>query len=285
MISNHVKDQLLAYLCGELDTEQQRAINEHLPTCDACRKELETINAFWSSLNLLPQEQPSDAMREKFYESLQDAVEETAHRSRSDVKMKSAAGWFERLFPKPFAVQFGLGLLLLAIGGVVGLQLRQQPQQQRVQQQAQVQPVNTTEISQMHQELMAMNRLLTMSLLQQESASERLKGVSLSYRVEGSDPEITSALLQALKYDPNVNVRLAALDAIIKDKDHASIQSELVKLLPAQSSPLVQLEIVDWLMQKHEITSLDVLNRMLKNPEVNKAVKQRIEKVIQELKS
>lgn len=277
MNTEHYKEQLLAYLCGELDREQEQAIRLHLTTCESCRKESETISAFWNSLTLLPQEQPSDILRERFYDNLQQALQEQQHPHSRNLTVPMF-GWLERLFPKPMMARFALVLLLLGIGGYAGFQLRQPNQQ--VQPQA-----NTNELTQLHQEVLAMNRLLTVSLLQQQSASERLKGVSLSYRVEGSDPEITAALLQALKYDPNVNVRLAALDALINDREYAPVQDELIQSLPKQSSPLVQLEIVDWIVEHHQKESVEVLRKMLKQGDINKAVKQRIEQGLQELNS
>ncbi len=297
MNTNHVKEQLLAYLCGELDKGQERIVHEHLSACEPCRKEMETINAFWSSLSMLPQEQPSDAMRERFYTMLQDTMEEQTERVPKRKPVSSSTNWFERFFPRP-VLQFGFALLLVLVGGYAGFLFRQpqqaQPpsqaqQQQQVQQVAvpiqQTTQVDKTELAQLHQEVMAMNRLLTVSLLQQQSASERLKGVSLSYRTEGSDPEITQVLLQTLKYDPNVNVRLAALDALLNDREHPSIKTELVKSLQKQSSPLVQIELIDWMLQGHEKTSIDVLKKMLNDPEVNKSVKQRIQQGIQGLNS
>ncbi len=155
-----------------------------------------------------------------------------------------------------------------------------------MKQEPQLTPVeNKTELTQLHEEVLMMNRLLTVSLLQQQSASERLKGISLSYRSEGSDPEITAALLQALKYDPNVNVRLSALDALSRNLNQTDVKQELLETLQKQESPLVQLAFIDLMVQLREKSSVDILKRMLKNPEMNKSVKLRIEQGIQELNS
>ncbi len=270
------RDQLLAFLCGELDPHREQEIRAHVATCQQCSKEVETINAFWSSLNLIPQAQPSDAMRERFYEMLQNEIDEQQRHSTLKVKPRKVHGWLERLFPRPVFAQLVFGALLLVIGGYTGLQLRQ-PEPTQV-----AQPANT-EIAQLHQEVMAMNRLLTISLLQQQSASERLKGVSLSYQSGTTDPEITSALLEAFKYDPNVNVRLAALDALMNTKQRSPVQDEVIRGLQEQSSPLVQIEIIDWIVREREKNSLGVLQKMVNSPGVNKAVKQRIQQGIQEL--
>ncbi len=59
-----------------------------------------------------------------------------------------------------------------------------------------------------------MRQLVALSLLQQQNASDRLRGVNYAYRVEQSDPQVLSALLTTLDHDSNVNVRLAAVDAV-----------------------------------------------------------------------
>ena len=51
--------------------------------------------------------------------------------------------------------------------------------------------------------------------MQQQSASDRLRGVNYAYRVEQSDPEVLGALLTTVNHDPSVNVRLAAVDAVV----------------------------------------------------------------------
>ena len=135
----------------------------------------------------------------------------------------------------------------------------------------------------MHQEVIGMSRLLTMSLLQQQSASERLRGVSLSYQIAEPDAEITKVLLETLKYDPNVNVRLAALDALSRNANQSDTRRDLIQSLHRQSSPLVQMAMIDLIVQMQDKASLDTLRRMIQDPEVNKAVKKKIEQGIEQL--
>ncbi|MBI5215586.1 MAG: HEAT repeat domain-containing protein [Ignavibacteriae bacterium] len=276
MNNNHIKEYLLEYINNNLDTPTETSVQQHLASCEPCRKEYELLNTWWTALEQLPNEKPSEEVREKFYKVLQEEIEATL-RLKTYAHQKPKRNWLEFLFPQQVAGRFAFALVLIVLGGFVGYVMKQEPQI--------VQTENKTELTQLHEEVMMMNRLLTVSLLQQQSASERLKGVSLSYRSEGSDPEITAALLQALKYDPNVNVRLAALDALVRNDGEQTIKKELLESLPKQSSPLVQIEIVDWLIQVREKTSLNILNRMLNNPDVNKAVKERIELGIQEMNS
>ncbi len=72
-----------------------------------------------------------------------------------------------------------------------------------------------------------MRQLVTLSLLQQQSASERLRGVDYAYRVDQSDTQVLAALLHAVNHDPNVNVRLAAVDALRKFAGSPAVRGTL----------------------------------------------------------
>ena len=56
--------------------------------------------------------------------------------------------------------------------------------------------------------------MFALSLLQQQSASDRLRGVSYSYQMDKGDVQIREALLETLNSDSSVDVRLAAVDAL-----------------------------------------------------------------------
>ena len=63
------------------------------------------------------------------------------------------------------------------------------------------------------QELVYMRELVVVSMLKQQSPSERLQGVSFSMDQKQPDGKVLEALLHTLRYDNSVDVRLAALDA------------------------------------------------------------------------
>ncbi|MBI3193247.1 MAG: HEAT repeat domain-containing protein [Ignavibacteriae bacterium] len=276
MNNNHVKEFLLEYINKNLDNQTEKSVRLHLASCETCRKECESLSNWWSALEQLPNEKPSEAVREKFYKVLQKEIE-AQQQLKTYGYQKPKRSWFEFLFPQPVAGRLAFALVILVLGGLIGSLIKQEPKSAPID--------DKTELTQLHEEVKLMNRLLTVSLLQQQSASERLKGISQSYRSEGSDPEITVALLQALKYDPNVNVRLAALDALSRNLNQTDVKQELFETLPKQESPLVQLTFIDLMVQHREKSSVDIFRQMLKNPGMNKSVKQRIEQGILELNS
>jgi len=120
-----------------------------------------------------------------------------------------------------------------------------------------------------------MRQLVTLSLLEQQSASERLRGVDYSSRVDQSDTQVLGALLHAVNHDPNVNVRLAAVDALRKFAGNPAVRGTLDQALVKQESPLVQLALIDFIVDTRDKTALPSLAALERNPVADKNVKEK----------
>ena len=114
-----------------------------------------------------------------------------------------------------------------------------------------------------------------LSLLQQQSASERLRGVSWSSQVPQPEEAILSALLQTLNSDPNVNVRLASVDALRRFGGREGVRRDVAEALPQQESPLVQIALIDFLLEAEGPEAAGVLRRLADDLMLDKAVRDR----------
>ena len=130
------------------------------------------------------------------------------------------------------------------------------------------------QVAQLRNEVTSMKQLVTLSLLQQQNASDRLRGVNWSYRVEQSDAEVLAALLATVNHDTNVNVRLAAVDAIRNFSDSPVGRRGLVQALNKQTSPMVQIAILDQLVEMHEKSAKPAINTLIGATGVNPEVKE-----------
>ena len=83
----------------------------------------------------------------------------------------------------------------------------------------------------LRRELHDMRQMLMLSLMQQQSATERLRGVSESVQIDQPGAEIVRALLETLKHDPNVNVRLACVDALRRFSEQDVVRRGTVEAL------------------------------------------------------
>jgi hypothetical protein len=131
-----------------------------------------------------------------------------------------------------------------------------------------------------------MREMVAMSLLQQDSAIERLRGVSWSHQLDRPSDQVLTTLLDTLRHDPNVNVRLASIDALRVFAAVDSVRTGLVDALGSrQPSPLVQIALIDAMVDIRERRSVDALRTLADDEKQNEAVRQRARRGLQVLSS
>lgn len=220
---------LLDSLMGALDTENRQALDRHLESCDRCRQEATSFESIWHDLGDLDEashEVPSDRLNRRFRQALAEYEADLQATRRPGF-----AEWWAGLWAVRPAWQAAFSAALLAVGVFVGGAMSSDETSQG-------------EIEQLRADMDAMSRAVTISLLQHQSASERLRAVSWS-RMTSSDDQVLSALLESARQDPNVNVRLAAVDALAGYADSGPVRSGLIESLQGESSPLVQLAVLE----------------------------------------
>jgi len=130
-------------------------------------------------------------------------------------------------------------------------------------------------LAELRQELRDMRQMVTLSLLQQQSATERLKGVTFTSQIDRPGGEIVAALLDTLMHDSNVNVRLASIDALKRFAGRPDVRHAAIDGLTGQSSPLVQVALIDLMVELNAREAIDALERLSRDNQVNAAVRER----------
>ncbi len=210
MNCQEIETRFADYCAGALTASERAAVEEHIATCAVCARVAET----WNLLEGVPAPEPRPAMRERFHAMLHDA----SPRRR---QWSFAPAWSMTAVAAALAIGWLGGSRWTAPGVSDPAGLR-------------------TEVAQLRQ-------LVALSLLDQQSAGQRLRGIDYSYRVRRDDSEVLEALLHALSHDQNVNVRLSAVDAVGNFAANPEARRGLLQALDRQSSPLVQIAIVDQL--------------------------------------
>jgi HEAT repeat protein len=128
--------------------------------------------------------------------------------------------------------------------------------------------------------------LVTLSLLQQDSPSSRLRGVTYSYQMTGPDPQVEQELLHTVNHDSNVNVRLSAVEAIAsKFSRSPEVRRALVDSIAVQDSPLVQVAIIDLLVQLNDKDAVPALRKLADDKDADESVRQRAVTALQKLET
>lgn len=255
----NLQEMIPQYLAGQLTDAEKVRFEAELRGNSELRAEVEQLSEFWEALGTLPKEQPSAAMRARFYQKLH-ALTKTPE--------PSTPSWFSKWNLRPIQ-QFGLGLVFFTMGIFVGHAV----DSSRVSQQ----------LSQLHEEVRNMRQTVALSLLDKQSANARLEGVSWGTRVERPDREVSTALLTALNHDANVNVRLSSVDALAGMANDPAIRSALMDSIPTQDSPLVQIALIDALVQINDTAASGELKKIAHDAQYNANVRQRAEWATQRL--
>lgn len=258
------------YLIGDIDSKTKKDLQSHIADCSTCREELESLSSIWAKLGVLPEERPSNDLRTRFYSMLEAQKHELEQQKARSRFRKIFPGRLEGWWPRRPAFQLSLSLLFLVFGLATGYFLSSKGQAPQ-------------ELVQLRQEVQSMHQMLAVSLLDQQSPSDRIRGVNLSYGIEKPEPQTLTRLLRTLNSDPNVNVRLAAVDALYLFRDNAIVREGLVVSLSQQSSPLVQVALIDLIVDIRERQAIDALKQLIQDEELTPEVKQRAEQSIQQL--
>lgn len=258
MTCGEIKLLMADYWSRSLPDAQQQAFEAHLQGCEACRADTERLGRLWSDLGSLPFEAPGETLRARFDASL------AAYRDGAAMAKATPFQWRH-------LGSLAAGIALLAAGVGIGYSWRSNQ-------------TPAGEIGELRTEVNTMRQLVTLSLLQQNSASERLRGVSWAYQVEPSDQEVPTALLTAVNHDPNVNVRLAAVDALRPFAGTARVNSAVVQALPNETAPIVQVALIELMVDLREKQATRVLERLASDASADSGVRERAQWALEQLK-
>ncbi|MBK8292118.1 MAG: HEAT repeat domain-containing protein [Flammeovirgaceae bacterium] len=138
-------------------------------------------------------------------------------------------------------------------------------------------------MSELTKEVGDLKEMVMLSLMEKESATQRLKAVSLTSEMDQASDKVTNALFVALNKDENVNVRLAALEALKPYVSKSTVRLKLIESIEEQASPLVQVALAELMVTMQEKRSVDQLRQLLKDERVPKEVKYKISESIKVL--
>ena len=271
MNCDEIGELLPDYLQGRLSSDRAGEVEKHLAACADCGEEA----ALWKKLALLPEEQPSPALESRFkamLESYQEGRWEKTSLAAEKIKTPVPMLWGLGNWRQLPAAGIVWACLFLACGYFIGKHADRGPD---VAAQAQ--------LNEMRQELGATRQMVALSMLQQQSASQRLEGVSWSTRLPEPDPKVMGALMHTVRFDNSVDVRLAALDALGRYADRPEVRRELVDVLQTTQSPMIQVALIDLLVDLHDKSAVPQFKKFQQDPHVNPTVKKRVDWGIQQL--
>ena len=209
--------------------------------------------------------EPSAGMDQKFQAMLEEAKKARFLEERAPVRRQS-------LFfgPRPSLLpRLAAALSLIIVGWFLGYQVTPRPEGARIEFLA--------------SEVQEMKKTVMLAMLENSSATERMKAVQFAQELSGPDEAVLTALARTVNDDPNVNVRLMAVDALALYADHPKVREALVQAIVRQESPLVQLALAEVMLALNEKRAVEPIRKIIASPLVDYSVKSKLEATVRQL--
>ena len=256
MEQERIEELILKYNEGQADPAELKLIEHLLEEGKIELHQLRELNMLQEQVMEMKSPVPSSDLDDNFYQMLK-----TMKAKGKGFSWSSFFSWSE-LAPK-----LAFASVTLVLGFLGGYLLFPSPS-------------SSKEVAELKGEVLEMKEMMMLSMLEKESATDRLKAVSLTSEMTSVSAKVTNALLQTLNNDENINVRLEALEALKPFVRDSGIRTELVRSIGKQESPLVLVALAELMVELQEKSSVKELRKALKSEKTPLEVKKRIEESI-----
>lgn len=266
MIDERYIDLVTAYIEGTITPKQHSRLNDLINggVIDILEiKELETI---YQNMGSLPEPKPGEGMSRGFYQMLEHEKQKQnrADYSRSSENIQRRFTYLlSMVWPKQAAFALGIFIAGMVIGNWTT------PFQDYRQQ-----------LDRLSGEVSQMREVMMLSLLDNDSVTERLKAVNVSMEMQPADNKVADALLKTLQSDPNVNVRLAAIEALLHHASQPRVREGLVNAISMQKSPVIQAALADAMLMLQEKRSVEKFKKLLDQNDLDRGLRQKLQNTV-----
>ncbi|TLV03042.1 zf-HC2 domain-containing protein [Dyadobacter luticola] len=267
-----VRNMSADWLNDRLDNMERREIDNHLAGCSGCQEEFAMDKQLWANLGKMRVPEPEESMRVNFYQMLDEFKE--AEKEKESFSLQYIIEKIREFVLPQWTIQVAFSLLLVGLGWVIGR--KTSPETTKA-------VAYKEQIETLASQVEDMKSTMMLSLIENPSATERLRAVSYTSDIENADERVIEALFTTLNNDDNDNVRLVTLEALTQYADNPAVREGLVKSLLVQDSPMVQVGLADIMVKLQEKRSVKVLRKLLKKEGLNDLVKTKIEQSIKDL--
>ena len=246
---------IMDYLSNTLSAEDQQVWEKEIAAGKIKPEDIKAYQTLMNNVGRINQDEPSDQLSRNFYTMLDRQIKGA---NRSTILDQLANFLYQRGMSYG-GLQAGYSMVILLIGLALGYIFMGKN--------------DKIEITALSSEVKEMKSMIMLSLLEKESPSARIKAVSLTQNMVDVDDEIINALFSTLTNDNSTNVRLEALDALVRYSDRPSVRIGLIKSLAEQNNPLVQLGLADIMVLFQDKSAKEALEGMLKNQDMTDDVR------------
>ncbi|HEX4373955.1 MAG TPA: hypothetical protein VHZ50_11690 [Puia sp.] len=271
MKCDNYKEDLSQLITGYMDPSDKKKLLDHLAACPDCRMEFETMQKIWSMMGEIPMPSPSSSMQTGFNAMLENFKQE-APEQKSLLQVFSDR--LKGLWNQHPMWQFAYSVIILIVGLGIGY-FSNRDRQTTV--------ADNKQIDSLSSQVSEMKQMIMLSLLENPSASERMRAVNYTDQISSVNKKVMDALFTTLNEDANVNVRLVTLETLVKLSGNPGVREGLVQSIIHQDSPLLQSAMADVMVKLQEKKSIKSFQQLLNKKDLNEMVRIKIEQSIHRL--
>ncbi|MES1219267.1 MAG: HEAT repeat domain-containing protein [Bacteroidota bacterium] len=267
------KGEITDYISGQMTDEEKSAFETHLSTCSSCMEELKLQQGVWKMLVQATVPTASAKLDDGFKKML-DELE--SKEKESKVITMHTAGNSTGMNSIKMLWRIAAAVILVIAGFGAGYLLNRPKS-------TVVADTYKQQIDSLSAQVHDMREMMMLSLLENPSASERIRAVGYTNEISNVNAKMIEALLTTLNNDPNVNVRLMTLEALTHYAANPAVREGLVQSIVQQESPLVQSALADAMLKMQEKRAVQPFKKLLQQKEINIQVRTKIEQTISRL--
>ena len=239
---------LIDYIDGKLSEEDRSRVEHELSKSEEAYAMYEQLREVIQVMEKSASIEPTVLLKRDFDKFLKAEMESVQKPKGKVVSFQSYG----------YRIAAGVALVILSVS--IGYQVNKNYRQEQ-------------ELARLKSEMDATKQMMMAMLDNQQSASQRMVGATVAYRMVKMDDEIVNALAKSMNEDANTNVRLAAMEALSKFYHEPGVQKVLIQSLSVQKDPLVQIALIQLLVQMKEKSVVKDLEKIADDPVMLKAVK------------
>lgn len=137
-----------------------------------------------------------------------------------------------------------------------------------------------SELADLSGEVRQLKETLVLTMMDQPSTVERIRAVNMISEFENPDSRIIDNLIRVLNTDNNDNVRLLALEALIKYSGNEEVRAGLIASISEQTSPMIQLRMAEIMIAMKEKRAIDEFRKLLDDMNLNYSVRSKIQEAV-----
>lgn len=249
MEKDKLESLLIDYIDGRLSEAEQALIERELTSNENARVLHDQLNTVMGAMDRAEDLKPASPLKQRFESML-----------REEIITERGTSKGRHVFFRPVFYRVAAALALVLAGVSLGYWINKNQQERH-------------ELAAIKKEMETTKAMMMVMLENQQSASQRLVGVSVAYKMDNADDEIVQALVKTMNEDRNTNVRLAALEALGKFQRFPHVRQALIKSLATQNDPAVQIELIRLMVEMKEREALKEFERISTDETMLPAVK------------